>query len=59
MKTKQFDCVKMKRDIQMKIAKDYKGITSQEAEQVLAGRLEKNKILGRFVKQVRSKMIAK
>ena len=52
-KEKAFDCVKMKRDIQEKIAKEFKGMPQEKARKFQNERVAKNPILGPFLKKVR------
>lgn len=53
-KNKKFDCVKMKRDIQKQIAKEFAGIPDEEARKIQMAEVMKDPILGPFLKRVRS-----
>jgi hypothetical protein len=53
-KSKKFDCVQMKWDIQQRIQKEYKGLPKQEAHKKQMEQVNKNPILGPFLKRVRS-----
>jgi hypothetical protein len=48
-----FDCVKMKWEIQEKIAKEFKGMPQEKARKIQDERVAKNPILGPFLKKVR------
>lgn len=50
---KKFDCVKMKWDIQQKIAKEFENIPDKEANKIQMERISKNPILGPFINKVR------
>ena len=52
-KEKAFDCVKMKRKIQEKIANEFKGMPQEKARKIQNERVAKNPILGPFLKKVR------
>lgn len=53
-KTKnQFDCVKMKWEIQGKIAEEFKGMPVEKARKIQEERVAKNPILGPFLRKVR------
>ena len=52
-KPKTFDCVKMKWEIQEKIAKEFKGMPEEKARKIQAERIAKNPILGPFLEKVR------
>ena len=54
MKNKQFDCVKMKWDIQKKLLAEYSELTDVQAHQKQLEKVEKNPLLGPFLKQLRS-----
>ena len=49
--TKKFDCVKMKRDIQEELAKEYAGLSSQEIRKRQVEKIAHNSILGKFLKK--------
>jgi hypothetical protein len=53
-KTKKFDCVRMKWDIQQQIQKEYAGLSDQEAHRIQMEKVMQNPILGPFLKRVRS-----
>jgi len=53
-KNKKFDCVKMKWDIQKQIAKEFSGISDEEAHKIQMAEAMKDPILGPFLKKVRS-----
>jgi len=54
MKNKKFDCVQMKWDIQKQIAKEFSGISDEEAHKIQMAEVMKDPILGPFLKRVRS-----
>ena len=54
MKDKQFDCVKMKWDIQKKLSAEYSGMPDEQARQKQMEKVRKNPLLGPFLKQVKS-----
>ena len=53
-KSKKFDCVQMKWDIQQRIQKEYEGLPKQEAHRKQMEQVNKNPILGLFLKRIRS-----
>jgi len=58
MKTsKSFDCVKMKWEIQEKIAKEFKGMPEEKAHKIQSERIAKNPILGPFLEKVREQQV--
>jgi hypothetical protein len=54
VKNKQFDCVKMKWDIQKQIREEFEGVPEAEARQVQMRRVEKDPILGPLYKRLSS-----
>jgi len=54
MKNKKFDCVRMKRDIQKQILKEFEGLSDEEAHKIQISRVLQNPLLGSFYKKVRS-----
>ena len=52
-KNKTFDCVRLKWDIQQKIAEEFAGIPDEEAHRIQGERVANNPILGPFLKKVR------
>jgi hypothetical protein len=54
VKNKQFDCVKMKWDIQKQIRKEFEGVPEAEARQVQMRQVEKDPILGPLYKRLAS-----
>ncbi len=54
MKNKKFDCVQMKWDIQRKIAKEFSGISEQQAHKIQMSRVMQSPTLGPFCKKVAS-----
>lgn len=53
-KSKKFDCVRMKWDIQKQIAKEFSGISDEQAHKIQIDEVMKDPILGPFWKTVRS-----
>ncbi len=54
MKNKKFDCVRMKRDIQKQIAKEFSGMSDEQAHKIQMADAMKDPILGPFCRKVRS-----
>ena len=54
---KKFDCVKMKWDIQAKIAKEFAGMPEDQARRIQDERVAKDPILGPFLKKVRQQQM--
>ena len=54
MKNKQFDCVKMKWDIQKKLRAEYSELPDDLAHQRQLEKVNNNPLLGPFLKQLRS-----
>jgi hypothetical protein len=52
IKQKQFDCVKMKWEIQQQIEKEFSKLPEKEAHKVQMEKVLKNDILGAFMKKV-------
>ena len=52
IKQKQFDCVKMKWEIQQQIEKEFAKLSEKEAHKIQMGKVLKNDILGAFMKKV-------
>lgn len=55
IKQKQFDCVKMKWEIQQQIEKEFAELPEKEAHKIQMEQVLKNNILGTFMKKVYSK----
>ncbi|MCK5269227.1 MAG: hypothetical protein KAJ46_00525 [Sedimentisphaerales bacterium] len=53
MKDKKFDCVKMKWDIQQKIAKEFSDVPDEQAHKMQMQNVMQNSILGPFCEKVR------
>lgn len=53
MKNKQFDCVKMKWDIQKKLLSEYAELPDVQAHQKQMEKVKKNPLLGPFLNQLR------
>jgi hypothetical protein len=53
MKKKEFDCVKMKQDIQRQILKEYKGLSDEEQKRLTEARIAANPILGPWWKNMK------
>lgn len=53
-KSKKFDCVQMKWDIQRRIQKKYTGLLEKEARKKQMENVLKNPILGPLLKRIRS-----
>jgi hypothetical protein len=53
LKTKKFDCVKMKQDIQTSILKEFKGVPDEQARQAKRRQIETDPALGPFLKRLR------
>jgi hypothetical protein len=51
-KQKEFDCVKMKWDIQKKIAREAVGISDKEFNTIQMNKIIENPILWEFIKKV-------
>ncbi|MCH8010514.1 MAG: hypothetical protein IIA61_00960 [Candidatus Marinimicrobia bacterium] len=60
-KFKEFDCVKMKWDIQRQIDNEFAGIPDEESNRIQKKRIAQNPILSTFLKKVSSskKMVLK
>ncbi|MCI5147823.1 MAG: hypothetical protein D3916_00130 [Candidatus Electrothrix sp. MAN1_4] len=54
MKDKQFDCVKMKREIQQQIEKERVGLSDKEAHKAQMEKILENDIVGTFLKKIYS-----
>lgn len=52
MKNKKFNCVKMKWDIQRRIAEEFASVSDEEAHRVQMERVVSDPILGPFCKEV-------
>lgn len=52
MKNKKFDCVRMKRDIQQQILKEFSGLPDEDAHKTQMAKVMQNPILGPFCKKV-------
>jgi len=52
MKDKKFDCVKMKWEIQRKIAKEFSGVSDEQAHEMQMENVLQNPILGPFCKRI-------
>ncbi|HUU16782.1 MAG TPA: hypothetical protein VMW72_06520 [Sedimentisphaerales bacterium] len=52
MKNKKFDCVRMKRDIQQQISKEFAGLPDEDTHKMQMSKVMKNPILGPFCKKV-------
>ncbi len=50
--SKKFDCVKMKWEIQEKIAREFRGMPEEKAHKIQAERIAKNPILGPFLNKI-------
>lgn len=55
-KYKKFDCVKMKWDIQKKIAKEFAGVPEEEAHRIQAERIHRDPILGPMMKRIENRL---
>ena len=53
-KNKQFDCVKMKWEIQKQIRKEFEGVPEAEARQMQMRQVEQDPILGPFYRRLLS-----
>ena len=49
---KPFDCVRMKGEIQEKIAREFKGMSDEKAHRIQEAQVKKNPILGPFLNKV-------
>lgn len=52
MKNKKFDCVRMKRDIQEQMAREFSGVSDEQAHKVQMTRVLQSPTLGVFYKKV-------
>jgi hypothetical protein len=52
-KSKEFDCVRMKREIQEKLRKEFEGMTAEEAREARRRRIAEHSVIGPFAEQVR------
>lgn len=52
MKNKIFDCVKIKHDIQKKILKEMKGLTSEQQRKKVQKDIESDSVFGPLVRNV-------
>ena len=52
MKNKKFDCVRMKRDIQQRILKEFSGLSDEETHKMQMAKVMQNPILAPFCKKV-------
>jgi len=52
-KNKKFDCVRMKRDIQQKISKEFSATSDEQAHKIKMDRAMQNPQLGPFCKKLR------
>ena len=53
MKDKKFDCVKMKWEIQQKIAKEFSGVSDEQAHKIQMETIMQSPILGPFCEKIR------
>lgn len=53
LKTKKFDCVKMKRDIQRDILDEFENIPEEEARKEMRRQIKKDPVLGPFLRKLR------
>ena len=53
LKTKQFDCVKMKQDIQRKILEEFQNVPENQARQIKRRQIEQDPVLGPFLRRLR------
>jgi len=53
-KNKKFDCVQMKWAIQQQIAKEFSGISDEQAHEIQMDRVMQNPILGPFCKKAQA-----
>ena len=54
MKNKKFDCVKMKRQIQQKLQKEYAGTNDDQAHKSQMEKVHKNPVLGNFIRKIKT-----
>lgn len=59
MSEKDFDCVKMKDDIQKKILEEVKGMTLDQQDELFEVKMSKNKILGPIWRQLKERQAKK
>ncbi len=52
MKNKKFDCVRMKRDIQQQILKEFEGLSDGQKHKIQMSKVMQNSLLGPFCKKV-------
>ena len=52
LKTKKFDCVEMKQDIQRKIQEEFANIPDDQARRIKQRQIEKDPVLGPFLKRL-------
>ena len=52
-KQKAFDCLEMKREIQRKLEEEFAGVSEDEMRRILRERIDRNPILGPFLKKVK------
>jgi len=52
MKNKKFDCVRMKRDIQQQISKEFAGLSDEETHKIQISKVMQNALLGPFYTKV-------
>lgn len=53
-KTKEFDCVRMKDEIQAKLLKEYEGLSADQIHEMRRKRIEADPILGPIYKKMRA-----
>jgi hypothetical protein len=53
-RNKKFDCIRMKRDIQDRIAEEFAGVSPEKARKIQREQVESDPILGPFLKQIRA-----
>jgi len=53
MKTKDFDCVRMKHDIQQKLLAEFRGLSLEERRRLIERRIASDPVLGPFWRNVR------
>ena len=54
MKNKKFDCVRLKRDIQQQIGREFSGVSDKEAHKIQMLRVLDSPLLGPFCKKAGS-----
>ena len=52
---KSFDAVEMKREIQERLEKEFRGLSEEEIRKVAGERIEKNPILGPFLERLKAR----